>query len=66
MTTFEFESLPRQDDRCFVDVDGKYNVVIIRIDEGLIVDVWPKDWDSPIATLGVCDNDVAGLGDHGD
>ena len=41
-------------------------MVLIRTDEGLIVDVWPNDWDSPVATLGVCDNDVADLENQDD
>jgi hypothetical protein len=62
MATFQFEHRAQDlPDRAFVDVDDKYNVVIIRTDEGLIVDVYPKDWDCPIDTMGVCDNDVANL-----
>jgi hypothetical protein len=65
MATFHFEHRPADlPDRAFVEVDGTYNVAIIRTDEGLIVDVWPKDWDSPIATLGVCDNDMAEPQEH--
>jgi hypothetical protein len=41
-------------------------VVLIRTDDGLIVDVYPKDWDCPIDTLGVCDRDVAELEKQGD
>jgi hypothetical protein len=58
MATFEFEKIDGLDDRAFVDVDGKYTIAIIRTDEGLIIDVWPEDWDAPIDTLGVCDADT--------
>ncbi|MGE3818897.1 MAG: hypothetical protein AB7I30_05635 [Isosphaeraceae bacterium] len=57
---FRFQHSPQDiPDRAFVEVDDRYSVTIIRTHEGLIVDVYPNDWDCPIATLGVCDNDVA-------
>jgi hypothetical protein len=59
MSTFEFEQVETLNDRAFVEVDGKYSIVIIRTDEGIIVDVYPKDWDEPIDTMGVHDHDVA-------
>jgi hypothetical protein len=59
MATFAFEhravDLP---DRAFVDVDDKYKVAIIRTDEGIIVDVFPKDWDYPIDSMTVWDDDA--------
>jgi hypothetical protein len=61
MSTFAFEQIDGLPDRAFVEVDGRYSVVLIRTDEGIIIDVYPKDWDCPIATMGVCDNDVAAL-----
>jgi hypothetical protein len=61
MTTFEFEQIEGVPDRAFVEVDGKYSVVIVRTDEGITIDVYPKDWDAPIDTMGVCDNDVTAM-----
>jgi hypothetical protein len=58
-TVFEFEKMEGQDDRAFVEVDSKYSVVIIRTEEGIIVDVYPKDWDAPIDSMGIHDHDVA-------
>jgi hypothetical protein len=62
MTTFEFEhraeDLP---DRAFVEVDGKYSVAIIRTPEGLVIDVCPRDWDFPVDTFTVWDDDVTAL-----
>jgi hypothetical protein len=59
MSSFEFER-PQCDfsDRAFVKVDNKYSVVIIRTEEGLIVDVYGKELQSPVATTWVHDNDV--------
>lgn len=62
MATFNFEhhaeDLP---DRAFVEVDDTYNVAIIRTEEGLVIDVLPKDWDFPVETFTVWDDDVAEL-----
>ena len=59
MTNFIFERSDYLSDRAFVEVDDKYSVVIIRTDQGLIIDVYPNDWDAPIDTMGIHDNDVA-------
>lgn len=58
MADFDFERIDDLPDRAYVRVDDKYDIVIIRSDEGIIIDVYPKDWDYPIDTMGVCDNDV--------
>jgi hypothetical protein len=60
MTVFAFEVLSAFDvsDRAMVGVDGTYHVVIIRTEEGLIVDVYPRDGDCPVASTWVHDNDV--------
>ena len=59
MTKFIYEYIAALPDRAFVEVDDTYSVVIIRTDEGIIIDVYPKDWDAPIDTMGVHDHDVA-------
>lgn len=58
MADFEFERVEDLPDRAYVRVEDKYDVVIIRTDEGIIIDVYPKDWDWPISTMAVCDNDT--------
>jgi hypothetical protein len=50
------------DDRIHVNTDG-YSVVIIRTDEGLVVDIWDgndPDADAPVASTYVFDNDMKG------
>lgn len=59
MSKFQFEQIEGQNDRAYVEVDDKYQVVLIRAEEGLIVDVWPKDWDAPFDSLTVYDSDIA-------
>jgi hypothetical protein len=62
MTTFEYEQHPDDlPDRAFILADNKYHVVLIRTDDGLVVDVYPQGWDCPIATMTVWDEDVAEL-----
>ena len=58
MTAFAFEQMDGVPDRAWVDVDDRYSVVIIRTDEGLIIDVWPAGWDVPFGTLSIHDHDV--------
>jgi hypothetical protein len=65
MITFEFEQIEAVPDHAFIDVDGKYNVVIIRTDEGIIIDVYPKGWDAPIDSMGVHDHDVVETAEEG-
>jgi hypothetical protein len=59
MADFEFEQVDDLPDRGYVRVDGRYDIAIVRTDEGIIIDVYPMDWDYPIDTMGVCDNDIA-------
>ena len=48
---FEIEHDPLENpDRVYVLVDGKFDVAIIRTDEGIVVDVYPKDGFEAIAT----------------
>ncbi len=60
MTTFTFQHpLADLSDRASVEVDGTHRIVIIRTGDGLLIDVYPKDWDAPIDMLSVWDEDVA-------
>jgi hypothetical protein len=64
---FEITSDPAESpDRVFVMVDGTFGVAIIRTEEGIVIDVFPKDWDSPIDTFTVWDDDIAGLENQDD
>jgi hypothetical protein len=56
---FEIEHDPAENsDRVYVVVDGKFDVAIIRTDEGIVVDVYPKDEFQTIATTYAFDSDV--------
>lgn len=61
MATFETEQVEDLPDRIYVLVDGKLDVVIIRTDEGLVIDVYPKDWDFPFDTFTIWDGEIAAL-----
>lgn len=57
---FEIEHNPEENpDRAYVLVDGTYDVTIIRTDEGIVIDVYPKDWIDPIGTMTIWDGEVA-------
>ena len=56
---FEIEHDPAENsDRVYVLVDGKFDVAIIRTDEGVVVDVYPKDGFDTIATTYAFDSDL--------
>jgi hypothetical protein len=57
---FEIEHDPQENpDRAYVMVDGTFDVAIIRTAEGIVIDVYPKDWIDPIDSMTVWDADVA-------
>jgi len=59
-TRFEIEHDPQENpDRAYVLVDGKFDVAIVRTGEGIVIDVYPKDWIDPIDTMTVWDEQVA-------
>jgi hypothetical protein len=59
---FVFEHFPADlPDRASVEVEAMYSIVIIRTVEGLVIDVYPKDWDAPIDTMTVWDDQTAEL-----
>jgi hypothetical protein len=56
---FEVEHDPAENsDRVYVLVDGKFDVAIIRTDEGIIVDVYPKEGFDTIASTYAFDSDA--------
>ena len=57
---FEFTHEPEENpDRAFVLVDGRFDVAIIRTEEGIVIDVYPKEWIDPIDSLTIWDEQVA-------
>lgn len=59
---FDFTHDPKENpDRAWVLVDGKYDVTLIRTEEGMVIDVYPKGWIEPIGTMTVWDEEVAEL-----
>ena len=59
---FEIEHDPLENpNRAYVLVDGKFDVAIVRTGEGIVIDVYPKDWIDPIDTMTVWDEQVAEL-----
>ena len=57
---FEIEHDPQENpNRAYVLVDGMFDVAIIRTAEGIVVDVYPKDWIDPIDTMTVWDDQAA-------
>ncbi len=56
---FEIDHHPTENnDRVYVMVDGKFDVAIIRTDDGVVVDVYPKDGFETIATTFAFDADI--------
>lgn len=58
MTTFHAEQEEGDSNRFFVLVDEKFDVRIIRTDEGLVVDVYPYDGAKSVASTYAFDSDV--------
>jgi hypothetical protein len=62
ISKFEYEQVEGLGDRCFVKIDDRYELAIIRTDAGLIIDVWPINngeyWDFPYDSLQVFDGDT--------
>lgn len=57
---FEIEHDPAENnDRVYVMVDGKFDVAIIRTDDGVVVEVYPKDEFEAIATTSAYEADLA-------
>ncbi|HEY7330699.1 MAG TPA: hypothetical protein VH592_23870 [Gemmataceae bacterium] len=65
MTVFSMELLTEQPDRCYVDVDRRFNIVIERTEDGLALHVWPytngEMWDYPFTTFEVNESEIIAL-----
>ena len=57
MAKFDFELSDHRLDRAFVTVDGRFDVAIIRTDDGLAIEVYPitdgEAWDDPFDSFEV-------------
>lgn len=57
---FDYAYEPEENpNRAYVMVEGLYDVAVIRLAEGIAIDVFPKDWIDPIDSLTVWDEQVA-------
>lgn len=60
---YEQDPDPQWDDRCFVTVDKRYTMAIVRTHEGIEIDVWPINdgevWDMPCRRIQILDGDTA-------
>ena len=59
LARFQIEHKPEEySDRVHVKVDGEFDVAIIRTDEGVVVDVYPKDGSETIASTFAFDSEA--------
>jgi len=62
MAKFNHEQIEGLEDRFFLRIDDRYEIAVIRTDEGLIQDIWPiedgQTWDHPYDSFQVFDNDA--------
>jgi hypothetical protein len=65
MAEFEYsqDPDPQWNDRCFLAVDNRYTMSIVRTHNGIEIDVWPinegKVWDMPFSMIQILDSDTA-------
>jgi hypothetical protein len=52
--------LAQSPDRVYVMIDGIFDVHVIRTDEGVVVDIYPKDGMEPIASTYAFDSELWG------
>lgn len=58
MATFDIEKPEEDPNRMYVMVDDKFDVRLIRTDEGIVVDVYPYDGFEPVASTYAFNSDV--------
>lgn len=65
MTAYNIDLITELPDRIFVDVERRFNVVIVRTETGLELHVYPRTrdalWDAPFTTFEVNESDIAAL-----
>lgn len=65
MTAFDIALNTEQPDRIFVEIDRRFDVVIVRTDTGLSLHVYPRTdgelWDSPFTTFEVDEAEILEL-----
>ena len=62
MTAFETEIATDQSDRAYVRVDNRYDIAIIRTDDGIELHVYPitngEGWIDPLETFTIYEADI--------
>ena len=65
MTHFHVEQITEQPDRIYVEIDGRFIVVIERGGDGLALHVYPRTkgelWDTPFTTFEVDEAEIIAL-----
>jgi hypothetical protein len=65
MTRFNIEQITEQPDRIFVEIDRRFDITIVRTEEGLELHVYPRTdgelWDAPFTTFVVDEAEIHAL-----
>jgi hypothetical protein len=65
MTYFNIEQNTGLDDRIFVNLDNRFNVALIRIEDGLRIEVFPitdgKHWSDPSDSFELHESEIRAL-----
>jgi hypothetical protein len=65
MMHFNIDQTTDRPDRIFVEVDHRFDVAIIRAEDGLELRIYPRTegelWDAPFATSTVAEADIIAL-----
>ncbi|HWG41182.1 MAG TPA: hypothetical protein VN688_00230 [Gemmataceae bacterium] len=65
MSIFNIEQLTELSDRIYVEIDCRFNVVLVRTESGLSLRVYPRTngelWDDPFDTFEVDEAEIIAL-----
>ena len=65
MTAFNIDLITEQPDRVYVEIAGRFNIVIERAEGGLALHVYPRTngelWDAPFTTFEVAEAEIVAL-----
>ena len=65
MTIFNTEQVTEQSDTIYVEIDRRFNIAIVRTDNGIEFRVYPRTedvlWDAPFTTFEVDEAEIAEL-----